>query len=619
MNNLRISTKLAIAFAAMILAFAASSTVLFFSLQKIDEVADSSQRSLTLAREIEIVMADMTDQQNSMRAFVANPAQVSQLQDYAESQAAVAKRLDAFESLTQVPEQKARAQEMRQAMADWHANVGAPIIALAKDPLTLEQARDLAGKPSFSKIRAAKTAIADAAAERVATRAKERDAAQTTAITALIVGGLASISIAIAMAIVLSRAIAAPVNAMTGVMRKLASGDNTVAVPGAGRRDEIGDMSAAVLVFKEAAIEKIRLESEAASQRQQAERERLERERDKAEEAAQDAVAIGGIGQALDSLASGDLTYRITESFAPKAAKLKEDFNAAASRLQDAMRAISTSTDGIGNGSDEIAMAADDLSRRTEQQAASLEETAAALDEITATVRRTASGAKEASTLVTDARKGAEHSGQIVHRAVSAMGEIERSSGEIGQIIGVIDEIAFQTNLLALNAGVEAARAGDAGKGFAVVASEVRALAQRSADAAKEIKALISTSSDQVKTGVELVGQTGTALQQIVRQVADIDRLVSEIAASATEQATGLHQVNAAVNQMDQVVQQNAAMVEESTAATHSLKGEANELGVLVGRFNVGDESDAQYAAQPSRNPVHAARAKLASYMRGAA
>ena len=617
MNNLRISTKLAIAFAALILAFAASSVVLFFSLHKIQQASESTERSLTLAREIEIVMADMTDQQNSMRAFVANPTQVSQLADYAEAKAAVAKRLDAFEATTTVPEQKARAQDMRKAMADWHAEVGDPIIALAKNPATLEQARELTGKPSFKKIRVAKTAITELAAERVALRTAEREAAMKTAITALIVGGLASIAIAVAMALLLARAVAAPVNAMTGVMRKLADGDNTVDVPHTDRRDEIGEMAAAVLVFKEAALEKIRLEGEAAGHRQQAENERLEREREKAEENAQDAIAIGSLAEALDRLAAGDLTYRITAAFAPKAAKLKEDFNAAAVRLEQAMRAISASTGGIGNGSDEIAMAADDLSRRTEQQAASLEETAAALDEITATVRKTASGARDAAAIVGDARKGAEQSGRIVHEAVAAMGAIESSSDQIGQIIGVIDEIAFQTNLLALNAGVEAARAGDAGKGFAVVASEVRALAQRSADAAKEIKSLISTSTNQVKSGVDLVGQTGAALQQIVRQVADIDRLVNEIAASAAEQATGLHEVNAAVNQMDQVVQQNAAMVEESTAATHSLKGEATELSTLVGKFQVGDGDDQD---ANGRNPVHAAHARIGgAFLRGAA
>ena len=243
---------------------------------------------------------------------------------------------------------------------------------------------------------------------------------------------------------------------------------------------------------------------------------------------------------------------------------------------------------GIRSGSSEISQAADDLSRRTEQQAASLEETAAALDEITATVNRTASGARQASDVVQAARGDAESSGTVVREAVTAMGAIGKSANEISQIIGVIDEIAFQTNLLALNAGVEAARAGEAGRGFAVVATEVRGLAQRSAEAAKEIKALITTSTAHVGSGVSLVGQTGEALQRIVDRVAEIDTLVSEIAASAQEQAIGLGQVNTAVNQMDQVTQQNAAMVEQTTAASHSLSREAEALAQSVDRFNVG-------------------------------
>ncbi|MBI1197565.1 MAG: chemotaxis protein, partial [Phenylobacterium sp.] len=223
----------------------------------------------------------------------------------------------------------------------------------------------------------------------------------------------------------------------------------------------------------------------------------------------------------------------------------------------------------------------------------------AALDEITATVKRSAEGAKEASNVASGARDQAERSGEVVREAVAAMGDIQASSGKISNIIGVIDEIAFQTNLLALNAGVEAARAGEAGKGFAVVAQEVRALAQRSAEAAKEIKTLISSSGTQVDRGVKLVTDTGKALEAIVERVASIDGLVSEIARAASEQATGLAEVNTAVNQMDQVTQQNAAMVEEATAASAQLKREAVELADLVAKFDVGGAAVQPRAAAP--------------------
>ena len=297
--------------------------------------------------------------------------------------------------------------------------------------------------------------------------------------------------------------------------------------------------------------------------------------------------AMGRIGSGLAAVAAGDLTARIDGGFPEEYARLQTDFNTAIQSLSEAMTAIVGATHSIDGATGEIAQAADDLSRRTEQQAASLEETAAALDQLTATVKRTAEGAKEARDVVSAARNDAEASGQVVGEAVAAMGQIEQSSAQISQIIGVIDEIAFQTNLLALNAGVEAARAGDAGRGFAVVASEVRALAQRSAEAAKEIKALISASTEQVSQGVGLVGKTGDALERIVSQVSRITGLVSEIASSAQEQATGLQEVNTAVNQMDQMTQQNAAMVEESTAASRALSQDTNELTRLIGRFTI--------------------------------
>ena len=299
-----------------------------------------------------------------------------------------------------------------------------------------------------------------------------------------------------------------------------------------------------------------------------------------------DSVAV--VGSGLRHLAEGDLESRVTAKLLPTLDKLRTDFNAAAENLQSTLKVVATTGHAIQSATGEISAATQNLSRRTEQQAASLEQTAAALDEITTTVKKTAAGALRAREVVTEAKSDAEKSGGIVHQAVSAMGEIEKSSREIGNIIGVIDEIAFQTNLLALNAGIEAARAGDAGRGFAVVATEVRALAQRSAAAAKEIKALISASGKQVSNGVGLVGDAGQALERIVGQVAKIDGVIAEIAASAQEQSAGLSEVNIAVNQMDQVTQQNAAMVEETAAVSEQLANEGETLTRLISGFKLG-------------------------------
>jgi methyl-accepting chemotaxis protein len=391
-----------------------------------------------------------------------------------------------------------------------------------------------------------------------------------------------------------------PVQALQGVMGRLSAGDLKASVAGTERKDEIGGMARAVQVFKDAGIEKQRMESEAVAQRVQVEEERRHREAEREATTRQQEFVVHSVADGLEKLSSGDLVFRLTTAFAGDYEKLRGDFNKAMERLQETMKAIATTTQGVRSGAQEITQASDDLSRRTEQQAASLEETAAALDQITATVRKTAEGAGEARNVVSTAKIDAERSGDVVRQTVGAMDGIEASSRQISNIIGVIDEIAFQTNLLALNAGVEAARAGDAGRGFAVVATEVRALAQRSADAAKEIKTLISASTQQVDQGVKLVGETGSALGRIVAQVARLNDLVGDIAASAQEQATGLHQVNTAVNQMDQVTQQNAAMVEQATAASHSLSDEAGELARLVGQFQIGENTVRRVAKQPA-------------------
>jgi methyl-accepting chemotaxis protein len=330
------------------------------------------------------------------------------------------------------------------------------------------------------------------------------------------------------------------------------------------------------------------------------ESERLAAEASKAE---QTATIVSSVGAGLEALAKGNLQHRVTADLTGPFAKLKDDFNGAMTRLQETLQAVMAAAGGINTGASEISQAADDLSKRTEQQAASLEETAAALEEITATVKKTAENAKTASTIVSTARAAAEDGGQIVDTAIKAMGQIEQSSKQITDIIGVIDEIAFQTNLLALNAGVEAARAGDAGKGFAVVASEVRALAQRSSEAAREIKTLIKASSEHVGSGVKLVGESGQALRKIVGQVVEINTLVTEMAQAAQQQSTGIEEVNTAVTQMDQVTQQNAAMVEQSTAASRNLAGETTELSNLVAFFDVGSDAPAERKATPRVAP----------------
>ncbi|WP_421704017.1 methyl-accepting chemotaxis protein [Aliiroseovarius sp.] len=301
-----------------------------------------------------------------------------------------------------------------------------------------------------------------------------------------------------------------------------------------------------------------------------------------------DALRVG-----LGQLSDGDLTARIDAAFSADYEQLRLDFNQAVDKLLGAMRGVIENAGLINGEASEISNAADDLSHRTEKQAATLEETASALDELTSSVRSAADGATHANEVVEGARKNAEASGEVVREAVGAMGEIESSSKQISKITGVIDDIAFQTNLLALNAGVEAARAGEAGRGFAVVASEVRALAQRSSDAAREINELISASGGHVKRGVELVDQAGSALAGIVDSVTEISRNVSEIAVSAREQSSGLAEINAAVNQLDQVTQQNAAMFEETTAASHALTREAETLTQTMARFRTGEDIQA--------------------------
>ena len=486
---------------------------------------------------------------------------------------------------------------------------------------------------ALSESRSATINLADAVDRLVAAARDETDRSTGASITAIDIAqtsmaAIAAICLVSAIAIgwlYVGRRVIDPLVGTTGTMDRLAKRDWSAEVRGVDRPDEIGDMARAVQVFKEQGQEADRLQSQIEEERQTRDTERRAQQAllkesvgsivsaanagdlsQRIETARIEGVmrelgegvnqllgtverALDDLGTMLHKLADGDLTHRIRGQYEGVFAKLTGDANQVSNRLADTMTSLADAARLVRDASAEISTGSQDLAQRTESQAAALEQTAASMHEVTATVKQNADNAQAANQLATAARNTAEQGGEIVSRAVSAMGEIEGSAQKISDIVGLIDEIAFQTNLLALNASVEAARAGEAGKGFAVVAQEVRALAQRSANASKEIKGLIAASNNQVKTGAGLVNQAGSSLNEIVTAVKKVSDIVAEIAAASSEQARGLEEVNGAVVNMDEMTQRNGALVEETNASAQAMADQARQLAELVGHFRVGE------------------------------
>ncbi len=289
-------------------------------------------------------------------------------------------------------------------------------------------------------------------------------------------------------------------------------------------------------------------------------------------------LPIGRAVAVAEAVAQGDLTVEINSDARDETGRLLQALGAMTRGLRGVVQSVRQGSESIATGSGQIASGTSDLSQRTEQQAANLEETAASMEQLSATVRQSADAARNASDLAQRATATARNGGAVVVQVVSTMDDITAASRKIGDIVGVIDGIAFQTNILALNAAVEAARAGDHGRGFAVVASEVRGLAQRSAASAREIKSLIQASVEKVEAGSALVGTAGRTMQDVVAQVSEASDVFAQISSAVDEQTKGIVQVNEAVTQLDQVTQQNAALVEESAAASESLRVQASKL-----------------------------------------
>ena len=394
----------------------------------------------------------------------------------------------------------------------------------------------------------------------------QREKVQTLVISAMALLAMLGVSV-----LLLRRILGFPLQRLEKAVQAVASGDYRAEIDGTDRQDEIGKLARNLDRMRnglaEAKVASDKVEADSVEQQS----------------------VIAALTNGLQDLASGDLTTQIAQQFSVRYQQLSDDFNNAARTLHDAMLTVVQNAEMIRQESEDIGRHSTDLSQRTENQAATLEETAAALDQLTGGVRSAADGAREVERIVKEAQTEANESAQIVKQTVAAMSEIEGSSTQISTIISVIDDIAFQTNLLALNAGVEAARAGEAGRGFAVVASEVRALAQRSSEAAQEIKTLISGSSQHVARGVKLVGETGTVLTSITERVTEIATLTSGMANAASEQSRSLAEINIGVGQLDKATQQNAGMVESADAASQSLRRQAAVLGDTVGRFHTSN------------------------------
>jgi len=583
-KSMSIPRKLGVSFAAINASAAIVMLVFFANIMMIRGTTDSNNLSQSIHAKALALETAILRQNSQFRGFLVT-ADKTYLKSYGEGREDYDKISAELETLLTDPDSRELLQKSRRETLAWREKWGDRLIAMAQSgklDQAVQEARAAGKAVLVSDAVLPLRDIRDEQTKLIELNSARQEKAISTALTTLVIGAVLLIGIAFMLARALSRSIARPVANLTKVMGALASGDNSVAIPDVDRSDELGAMAQAVLVFRDAALAKAQSEADQAH-------------------------VVEEIGRGLEALAAGNMTYTIDEPFAGNYDRLRQAFNRSVEGLEDSLSQVAATAQSVYCGSSEIREASEDLARRTERQAASIEETAAATQEVTEMVSGTARGTAELREAISAVESDASEGSGVVRSAVSAMSEIEKSSHQIGEIINVIDGIAFQTNLLALNAGVEAARAGESGKGFAVVADEVRGLAQRSAGAAKDIKALINTSTEQVSQGVALVAETGTMLDRILAKINDVTTLIGTIAVATEAQSTHLREVNASVVQMDDMTQQNAAMVEQTTACTRSLAGEADQLAELVRRFKLKASEVATahttMAASPRRAP----------------
>ena len=576
---MKIPRKLGLSFLTIIATAAVVMMVFFGTIMMIERSTERNNFSQTIYAKALTLETAILRQNSQFRGFLVT-GDVSYLKSYEEARTEFDGTAAELDTLLTDPVKLKQLNTARSETLKWRGNWGDRLIGWVKAGRRDEAqqaVRDAGPAVLVSKIALPLRDLRAAETDEINAAAANQENAIRTALIALAIGAIALIGIAITLSMLLSRQIARPITMLTDAMAQLAGGRHDIAVE-TDRTDELGDMARAVAVFRDTAAAKVADDQDRAA-------------------------AMTAIGGGLRRLSDADLTARIAD--VPQAFRiLSDDFNTATASLSRVLGEVRGSVQSIKHNSGEINQAALDLAQRTEQEAAALQESAAALDEVTKSIRDGAGAAIGASTAMAQARTEAEHGGVIVRQAIDAMQGIEQASDEIAAIISLIDGIAFQTNLLALNAGVEAARAGEAGRGFAVVASEVRALAQRSADAATEVKNKVTSASTHVRAGVELVDQTGQALSRIIDRVAAVSGSIDSIAQSSDHQAKSLGQINVAIGEMDQMTQENAAMVEETSAAARQLVAEAQHLAASVATFAI--DGQAPTAALRQRGPVAA-------------
>jgi methyl-accepting chemotaxis protein len=591
LERMNIPRRLGFAFVVLNVVAAAVMVACGVSLAMIASVTARNTESQQILADVLTLETALLRQNSQLRGFLVTGDQ-SYLKSYYEGRDDYDKTSAALEGRLTDPGLQEKVRTSRAETLKWRRDWGDKYVAVVKagNRDAAQEAIRAAGKKvlvsdAVNPLRD----IRDAQHAAIDEQSARQEGVITMAWIALGLGAALLIGLALTLSRALTRSIARPIVALTRAVTDLSKGSNDIDIPGTDRGDELGAMAQAMMVFRDAAIER---------QRAVAERE--------------DAVAR--IGQHLAAVAQSDLTVRLTD-MPPAFRSLAEDFNSAMERLSQAMGMVRDSIGAINLTSSEIEHAMTDLASRSEEQASSLQVSSSTMAGLTANIEDNASLAVGVSGAMRQAREEAESGGEVVGRAIQAMGKIETASAEISEITAMIDNIAFQTNLLALNAGVEAARAGEAGKGFSVVASEVRALSMRATEAASEIKARINAVNDHVQTGVSLVHATGSALGTIIARVGEVTDTVARIADAVSEQSVALRKVSDTIGAMDRMTQQNAAMVEETNAATKNLNNEARQLASTFAGFRISKEPGTVADLAPASTPMplqHPARHKAA-------